>query len=98
MQRVPWILQRSLSYYSAKLKLKLLNHSSAGVRLISTFKMSDNDRKHFILPTSQPIVDLECKTAFANLNNKEKSYAHYFSKVIKGFIMFYLFYHKIPYF
>ncbi|XP_067008544.2 dipeptidyl peptidase 3 isoform X2 [Anabrus simplex] len=44
----------------------------------SLFTMSD--RKHFILPNDQPVVELECSSAFTDLNNNEKLYAHHLSE------------------
>ncbi|OXU25304.1 hypothetical protein TSAR_002130 [Trichomalopsis sarcophagae] len=42
-------------------------------------KMSD-DISLFTLPNTQPIVQLDCETAFNALTPKEKSYAHYLSQ------------------
>lgn len=41
----------------------------------------NSERKEYILPNSQPVVNLECKVAFDNLTEIEKKYAHWFSKV-----------------
>lgn len=45
-----------------------------------SIKMSEVAVKDFILPNEQPVVPLECGTAFANLSAKEKAYAHHLSK------------------
>lgn len=42
--------------------------------------MSEVAVKDFILPNEQPVVPLECATAFENLTAKEKAYAHHLSK------------------
>lgn len=42
--------------------------------------MSEVDVKNFIIPNNQPVIFLDCNSAFENLNPKEKSYAHYLSR------------------
>jgi len=42
--------------------------------------MSGAAVKDFIIPNDQPVVVLECGTAFENLNSKEKAYAHHLSR------------------
>lgn len=39
-----------------------------------------SDTEHFILPNDQPVVELDCVTAFKGLTAKEKLYAHYLSQ------------------
>ncbi|XP_046434394.1 dipeptidyl peptidase 3 isoform X1 [Neodiprion fabricii] len=44
------------------------------------FAMTSDDYSHFTLPNNQPVVALECETAFNALTTKEKLYAHYLSQ------------------
>jgi hypothetical protein len=39
-----------------------------------------SDSEHFILPNDQPVVELDCSTAFKGLTAREKLYAHYLSQ------------------
>lgn len=63
--------------------------------LKKTSTMSHNDPKHFIIPNSQPIVNLECKVAFDKLTETEKLYAHHYSKVRRRQTCFPLSYNAI---
>ncbi|XP_018397006.1 PREDICTED: dipeptidyl peptidase 3 [Cyphomyrmex costatus] len=42
--------------------------------------MSDIDKTLYTLPNDQPVVALECDTAFKSLTQKEKLYTHYLSQ------------------
>ncbi|PSN36117.1 Dipeptidyl peptidase 3 [Blattella germanica] len=46
----------------------------------STFAGTMNDADQFVLPNDQPVVELDCATAFNGLSTKEKLYAHYLSQ------------------
>jgi len=39
-----------------------------------------SDTEHFVIPNNQPVVELDCTTAFRGLTTKEKLYAHYLSQ------------------
>ncbi|XP_017761362.1 PREDICTED: dipeptidyl peptidase 3 [Eufriesea mexicana] len=54
------------------------NNFVSSVRVLST-KMSE-DISLFTLPNNQPVISLECNTAFNALTKTEKLYAHYLSQ------------------
>lgn len=42
--------------------------------------MSKVDIKDFTIPNEQPVVNLDCNSAFKNLTGKERLYAHHLSR------------------
>lgn len=78
----------SLPYRFIELLWKSENHSflcrvieQSQTAIFKMFHASQIDKTHFVLPNNQPIIELNCATAFENLSDTEKLYAHYFSQV-----------------
>lgn len=65
---------------------ELTNTSSAQLKpvVIKPTIFSDimSANSEFVLPNNQPVVELDCTTAFTSLTETEKLYAHYLSKVL----------------
>lgn len=70
---------------------ELTNAPSVGLNpVIKPTIFSDimSANSEFVLPNNQPVVELDCTTAFTSLTENEKLYAHYLSKVIVTILLY----------